>query len=161
VEIRFTLGDEDILNLTRVSSASGWGMFLFVSLLALMFLVGIYLIDHEFAAAGWLWLAASTAVGIATYEVPRVQARHSLRQNPSSHGEIVLRITDDGLESVFPTGISRLQWRAFTKYKETKDLFLLYMSPSRPAFIPKRVLSQEQVLNLRAILKKQILHSES
>ena len=40
-------------------------MFLFVLLLALMFLVGIYLVDHDLAVIGWIWLAASAGIGIA------------------------------------------------------------------------------------------------
>src|SRR6267378_177025 len=46
MEIRFTVTEEDGLNAMRASPRNGWGTFLFVLLLALLFLVGIYLIDH-------------------------------------------------------------------------------------------------------------------
>ena len=44
-----------------------WSMFLFVLLLALLFLVGIYLINHNLPMAGWLWLVMSAVIGIAVY----------------------------------------------------------------------------------------------
>ena len=58
MEIRFTVTEEDGLNAMRASPKNGWGTFLFVLLLALLFLVGIYLIDHDLPVAVYLWLGA-------------------------------------------------------------------------------------------------------
>jgi hypothetical protein len=131
-------------------------MFLFVLLLGLMFLVGIYLINQDLATAGWCWLAISVGIGIAVYEVPRFQFRRSMRRNPSFQGEIVLLLNDKGIDSTFATGKSQLQWRAFTKYKETGHVFVLSMSRTRGIFIPKRVMSPQQIEELRSLLKAQI-----
>jgi hypothetical protein len=128
-------------------------MFLFVLLLALLFLVGIYLVNHGLQVAGWVWLASSAALGIAVYEVPRIQARRSLKSNPSAQGEIVYVLDDHGTVATFSTGESRFEWRAYTKYEETGALFLLFVSPQRYTSIPKRVMSAEQIEELRGLLK--------
>jgi hypothetical protein len=156
VEIRFTPEKDDALNVLRAVSTPQWGMFLFVLLLALLFLVGIYLIDHDFALAGYIWLTMSAAIGIATYEVPRIQARRAIRLNPSAQGEIVFTFEDEGINAIVPTGRSQLEWRAYTKFKETDHLFLLFFSPSRYSYIPKRVMSQQDIQQLRGLLKLRV-----
>jgi disulfide bond formation protein DsbB len=52
MEIRFRPTEEDALNAMRSSSMPRWAMFLFVLLLALLFVVGIFLINHDFLLAG-------------------------------------------------------------------------------------------------------------
>jgi hypothetical protein len=133
-----------------------WMMFLFVLLLGLLFLVGIFLIDHGLALAGWIWLAVSAGIGIAVYEVPRFQIRQGLKSNPSSQGEIVYVFDDRGCVVTFATGESRLDWNAYTKCKETGTSFLLFFSPHRYALIPKRVMSAEQIEEFRGLLKTKI-----
>jgi hypothetical protein len=121
-----------------------------------MFLVGIFLIDHDLSAIGWTWLAVSAAIGIAAYEVPQIQTRRAMRRNPSIQGEIVLLISDMGIEATFATGKSELRWQAFVKCKETAQLFVLSTSPQRATYIPKRVLSSQQIEELRALLRERI-----
>ncbi|HST11552.1 MAG TPA: YcxB family protein [Terriglobales bacterium] len=130
-------------------------MFLFILLLALMFLVGIYLVDHALPEVGYVWLALSVLLGIAVYEVPRRQTRRALKSNPSAQGEIVLIVNQRGVVSTFLTGKSELEWRAFTKYKETERIFLL-STGIRSSFIPKRAMSAEQVRELRNLLTENI-----
>jgi len=154
--IRFRLNEEDGLNAMRATSMPSWGMFLFVLLLALLFLVGIYLINHNFPVAGWLWLVMSAVIGIAVYEVPRIQVKRSLRSSPSAQGEIVLALDDEGTVATFSTGESRVNWRAYTKYKETGSMFLLFLSPSRYMSIPKRAMTPQQIEDLRALVKARI-----
>ncbi len=154
--IRFTPTEEDGLNAMRASSIPSWGMFLFVVLLALLFLVGIYLINHDLPVAGWLWLALSAVIGIAVYEVPRIQVKRSLRTSPSAQGEIVLALDDEGTVATFPTGESRLNWRAYTKCKETGSMFLLFFSAYRYVSIPKRAMTPQQIEELRALVKARI-----
>jgi len=154
--IRFRPSEEDGLNAMRASSMPSWAMFLFVLLLALLFLVGIYLINHNLPVAGWLWLVMSAVIGIAVYEVPRMQVKRSLRSSPSAQGEVVLVLDGEGTVATFPTGESRLNWRAYTRYKETGSMFLLFFSPYRFMSIPKRAMTAEQIEDLRALVKSRI-----
>jgi len=129
MEVRYSFTNEDALNALRASSRPSWALFLFLLLLVLLFLVGIYLIEHDLSAIGWVWLAASAALGIAVYEVPRFQIRRAMGRNPSLQGEIVLYLSDEGVEATFATGKSKLLWRAFVKFKETAHLFVLSTAP--------------------------------
>jgi hypothetical protein len=128
-------------------------MFTFVLLLALLFVVGIYLVDHDFRTVGYVWLAMSVSIGIATYEVPRLQARRAMMRNPSAQGEITYSFKESGVSAVYPTGTSQLQWCAFTKFRETDRFFLLYFSSSGYGFFPKRAMSPDQICELRGILE--------
>ena len=156
MEIRYRPTEEDGLNALRASSMPQWNMFLFVLLLILLFLVGIYLIDHDLSLIGWMWLTLSALIGIAVYEVPRMKVWKALRNNPSAQGEIIFVLNDKGTAATFPTGESRLDWRAYTKYRETETIFLLFFSPYRCMSIPKRVMSPEQIEELRSLLRTRI-----
>jgi YcxB-like protein len=160
MEIRYTPTSEDSLNALRASPRPAWALSLFVLLLSLMFVVGIYLIDHDLTAIGWVWLAASVALGIAVYEAPRIQTRRALKTTPSAQGEIAITFADAGTMATYPTGKSELEWRAYTRYKETEHGFLLFLSSYRSIFIPKRVMSPEQVRELRSLLSSHLRKPE-
>lgn len=145
MEIRYTPNAEDSLNALRASSRPAWALSLFVLMLSLMSLVGIYLVDHGLGAIAWTWLAPSVAPGIAVYEAPRIQTRRALKTSPSAQGEIVITFDDTGTRAGYPTGKSELEWRAYTRYKETEHGFLLFLSSYRSVFVPKRIMSPEQV----------------
>ena len=155
MEIRYTPTAEDSIHALRATSQPGWSVFLFVLLLSLMFLVGIYLLHHDLQVIGWVWLGLSATLGIAVYEVPQRQALRALRSNPSAQGEIVLTLDDKGMAASYPTGRSELEWRAYTRYKETDQVFLLNTG-SRSSFIPKRAMSSDEVRELRALLNAKI-----
>ena len=153
MEIRYKPTAEDVINAMRAKAQPPWEMFLFVLLLALMFLVGIYLVYHDLGTIGWAWLALSAALGIAVYEVPQLRARRAIEKNPSARGDIVLNISDAGIDGVAATGNTQLRWEAYTKYKETEHVFLLDSDYGRSLFIPKRAMSLEQIQELRELLR--------
>ena len=156
VEVRFTPSNQDALNAMRATSMPVWGMFTFVLLLILLFLVGIYLLDHDLIVIGWIWIGMSATVGLLTYEIPRYSLRRAMAQNPSAQGEITFVFTEVGVAAMFPTGESRLGWQAFTKFKETEHLFLIFFSRYGYNYVPKRVMSPGEVDELRGILKSRV-----
>ena len=156
MEIRYQLTNEDMRNALRAAPRSVWGSFQFRTWLTLLFLVGMGLIELGFSTAGWIWLVASFGLGMAAYEVPRYRVRRALRENPSAQGEIVADVNNEGVLVIFATGRTQMGWPAFIKSRETAALFLLFTSPYKSIFIPKRVLSQEQIEELRSLLKANI-----
>jgi YcxB-like protein len=156
MELTYKLTNEDITNMLHASSRPLWALVLFALLLAGMFAVGIYLLGHDLAEVGWFWLAISASLGIVVYAVPPIQIRRELRRRPDLQGEIILRLSPEGIEITFATGKSQLQWRAYSKYKETAHLFVLTASSSGSRFIPKRVMSPQQLEEMRALLRAQI-----
>jgi hypothetical protein len=156
MELRFTPTEQDVGDLYRISSIPGWNTFICVLLLVVLFLVGAYLVDHGIAVAGWVWLVLSVALGIGMYEVPRLQMRRAFRRSPSTAGEYVYTLNENGVATNFSTGTSRVEWNAFVKYQETASFFLLFLSPSRYWWIPKRAISPEQAAELATLLKAHI-----
>jgi len=145
MELRYTPTEDDLSSSWRDLKAPRFVLFLYILLLSLLALVGLYLIEHDFASIGWLWMVLPVVIGIAAFEVPRMRARRAFKRNPSIRGEIIVTLNDEGTAWKYPTGESRLDWRTYIKYRETKAGFLLYLSPERTTFIPKRVMSAEQI----------------
>jgi YcxB-like protein len=85
-----------------------------------------------------------------------IQIRRELRRRPDLQGEIVLLLSPAGIEVTFATGKSQLQWRAYSKYKETAYLLVLTASSSGSRFNPKRVMSPQQLEEMRSLLRAQI-----
>ncbi len=156
MELRFKLAEDEALEALQATASRGWVTFLFILRLALLFLVGIYLIDHGFTVVGWIWLTVSVVIGIAMYQVPRMQVRREIRRAPYAQGEVAYTLNDEGTMAIFSTGRSQLDWRHYTRYKETRNLFLLFFSPTRYTVIPKRVMSPEQIEQLRSLLVARI-----
>jgi hypothetical protein len=156
MELRYKLTNQDITNILRASSRPLWALILFALLLGGMFAVGIYLVAHDLAEVGWIWLAISAALGIVVYALPPIQIRRELRRRPDLQGEIVLILSPAGIEVSFATGKSQLQWRAYSGYKETALLFALNTSSSGSRFIPKRMMSPQQLEELRGLLQTQV-----
>jgi hypothetical protein len=155
IEVRFRPMTEDVVEGARGSSSPWWVTWLFVLLLSLLFLIGLILIDLHHTTIGSIWLALSVVFGFAVYEAPVLEARRSLASNPSAQGEIVITMDDRGVTMTFPTGHSVLQWRAFTRYKETGKVFLIFGS-NRGTCIPKRVMSDEQIQQVRGLLSSRV-----
>jgi hypothetical protein len=60
----------------------------------------------------------------------------------------------DGIAAISPSGSWQVVWQAFTQYRETKASFLLLTAPYTVGmYIPKRVMSPEQITELREMLK--------
>ena len=71
MEIRYRPTAEDGMHAMRATTQPAWALFLFVLLLGLMFLVGIYLVDHDLAGIGWTWPVLSAVLGILMYHSPQ------------------------------------------------------------------------------------------
>ncbi|MGA3053945.1 MAG: YcxB family protein [Candidatus Korobacteraceae bacterium] len=156
MELRFTPTEEDARDLSRINLIPGWYTFLSLLLLLLSFLVAVHLIQHGIAIAGWVWLVLTVVLAGAMYEVPRFQAHRAFRHSPSVQGEFVYTVNEHGVTATFPTGTSHLQWNAFVNYRETARFFLVFTSPYRYWWIPKRAISPEVASELHRILKTHV-----
>src|SRR4051812_23609479 len=156
MELRFTPSEEDVRALSRVSPGQGWYNSLSFLLLAVLFLVGAYLIDHGFVISGWAWLAFSVAIGLLMYEVPRLQMRRAFHRSPSADGEIVYTLDEKGVTARFSKGRSQMEGSAFLKCQETASFFLLFLSPYRYWWLPKRAISPGQFAECPSLLKGRI-----
>ena len=156
MKVSFTPSKEDVLNAMRAVPRSTWNVFIFIICMGSLFVIGAYLVDHDMAAFGYSWLAMSLVVSFAMYEIPRFRAQRDLTRNPSAQGEVTYSFDEKGVTVIHPTGDSRLQWSAFTRFRETDALFLLFVSGTSCRAVPKRVMSPDQIAELRKILELRI-----
>ena len=89
--------------------------------------------------------------------LPLLQAWLTWKGNPHVRGEIQCEINDDGVKMKTPTSDSFNKWESFIKTKETRNLFLLFLSKHLVYMVPKRTLQDEaQIQELRALIKQKI-----
>ena len=80
----------------------------------------------------------------------------SLQNTPFYQGKVRVHVDDFGTRFVYNTGDSNTQWSGYVRFLETKNLFMLYVSKVMFRPIPKRVLPEGQVSELREMLQKRI-----
>jgi YcxB-like protein len=160
MEFHFLPREEDWQNARSLSSTSAWGMFQFLLSFTTLFLLGGFLITTGSSVTGWLCVGLSIATALASYEVPRILQRRVFRASPFTKGEWSITINDDGITVKFPMVKSESEWRAFTRYRETKAGFVLCVSTDHIGpWIPKREMSGEQIEELRQILNTRLSRS--
>jgi hypothetical protein len=91
--------------------------------------------------------------------LPKWQARRQFLKQPGARGGRTVLIDAEGVHWRWNGGSSDVAWKNYIRGLEGKDQFLLYTSPACFNIIPKRVLTQEGVLELQGLLKKNISDS--
>jgi len=66
------------------------------------------------------------------------------------------RLTDERVQIQTPVGSTEIHWEAYVKYRETRELFLLYLQRNLAQFIPKRVLTAQQIEEVRSLIASHI-----
>jgi hypothetical protein len=84
------------------------------------------------------------------------RAVSSLLKTPYYQGKIRFVGDDSGTQFIYRTGDSNTQWSGYVRYRETKHLFLLFVSDSGFRAIPKRALPAEQASQFRNLLNQRI-----
>ncbi len=77
-------------------------------------------------------------------------------KNPSLWEPRRIEFTDDGVKTDAGIASSQMSWKAYLRFVESKDAFLLYGSSACFNIVPKRVLQPAQVDELRALLQRNI-----
>lgn len=96
----------------------------------------------------WTWLAMGKTF--------QLSARNQFAKNPALRGPRRVEFNDDGVNTDAGIASSQVSWKAYLRYVESKDTFLLYTSPACFVIVPKRVLQPEQVNELRGLLQSHV-----
>jgi len=94
-------------------------------------------------------------IGI-TRILPQWSARKQFSRQPGAHGPRTVLLDDTGVHWHWNGGSSDIAWKNYVRGLEGKTQFLLYTSPACFNIIPKRALTPEGLLELRALLKQYI-----
>jgi hypothetical protein len=157
MELRYTLTLEDLTHALK-AMAPRWATWVFAFMFLLLFMVGIYLIDHDFVALGVAWIALCSLMELTVYQAHSCsfQAKRIFRNTPRLREPISLAADEGGIVLTFSTGRSELNWKTYTKYKETNFLFLLNLSPRQYTIVPKRAMQAENIGEFRRLLAAHI-----
>ncbi len=82
--------------------------------------------------------------------------RRDFRKHPNFSVPQVLKVNDDGLYCVSDIAEGSAKWSAFTKFQETRNLFMLQMGARMFRVIPKRALSTPEIDELRELLRRRL-----
>ena len=106
---------------------------------------GLSVLIIPYAALGGL----AFPLAMIRVRVPAL-ARRLHRQRANSHSPISVNWSDAGFAAKTPTASSLTPWAHYFRWREDSHVILLYLTEVLFQFIPKRVLSAEQLASLRA-----------
>lgn len=110
--------------------------------------------QFAFAAAVAAWLAiVSLVLGMLRLQLPG-RTRRRFSEERSLHGEVRLSWSEDHLTFETSNGHSRHSWDEFGKWAESKAVFIVFYTERLFSFVPKRVLSSNEVEELRELLAR-------
>jgi hypothetical protein len=163
VDFQFTL--DDYRNAVRTHYRKGasaytrWMLKLTLIIGVLLLLAGVLLVITGQRALGvvlppvlvgalWTWLGMGK-----TY---LLSARSQFVKNPALRQPRRVEFNDDGVNTDAGIASSQVTWKAFLRYVESIETFLVYTSPACFVIVPKRVLQPEQVNELRRLFQTHI-----
>lgn len=82
--------------------------------------------------------------------------RRDYRAHPNIQREHALRVDEEGLYLESEIGRIETRWPAYTRWRETKSLFLLYLGSRSFEIIPKRAFSPQQLQEFRWLLSAKL-----
>lgn len=88
--------------------------------------------------------------------LPRWNARRQFLKQPGAQGKRSVFFDGSGIHWRWNGGSADVTWKNYVRSLEGKKQFLLYTSPACFNIIPKRALTLEGLLELRALLKQNI-----
>jgi hypothetical protein len=154
MQIQFTPTEQDWRSTLQDSPMSGWGMLQWFLTFVPLFLLGGSWASHGYEIAGGICLISSIGIALAGYEVPRLHHRKVFRTSKTVQWERTVTVDERGITTTLPVGQLQYEWRAFSRFSETKTSFLLCTSPQLVSvWIPKRAMSPAQIDELRGILR--------
>jgi hypothetical protein len=98
--------------------------------------------------AAWIWIGMG--------KMYLLSARSQFAKNPVLREPRRVEFSDEGVKTDAGIASSQVSWKAFLRYVESADTFLLYTSPACFVVFPKRVLQPEQVDELRRLFQTHI-----
>ena len=85
-----------------------------------------------------------------------LRVRRSFRQDNRLQEQFEVVISQSGIDVSSPTRSSKYAWSAFTRFVESKNLFLVYQAPKVFNVFPKRAFTPGDVESFRSLLSEQL-----
>ena len=85
--------------------------------------------------------------------LPRLQARQAIKSGSRVLDPVEATISDAGIDASSSVAAMKFTWDAFTRYSETKNLFLVYPGARMFHIYPKRAFTPGDVDTFRGLLE--------
>jgi YcxB-like protein len=125
-------------------------------LIGLILASGIRLYIASGGTAGVLPLAGLLLWFLLRFVYRPYYLKRDYRNHPNLAREHSLSIDDSGLQARSEVAEGRRAWTAYTKYRETRNLFVLYLGSRMFEIIPKRAFSAVQLEELRNLVRQHL-----
>ena len=99
---------------------------------------------------------APLAVVLLCRSVMPVWISKDFRKNPNFSRETHLLIDEEGVHSRNEIGQGHKKWIAYSRYRETANLFLLYLGARSFEAIPKRAFANSELDEFRQLLRRKL-----
>jgi hypothetical protein len=86
----------------------------------------------------------------------RLLVRRSFRQDKRLQQPFEVVVSQDGIDVSSPTSSTKYGWSAFTRYVESKNLFLVYQAPKVFNVFPKRAFAPGEEEFFRSMLSERL-----
>jgi len=103
-----------------------------------------------------MWVGILTIATISNFRKQKVRVKKAWESNRSFHRPKTSEITAFSVTYCDPVQRSEYQWDAFTKFEETRNLFVLILGGVSTIILPKRAFSSQEEMNALRELAKQI-----
>lgn len=131
-----------------------------LSIDAALFVFGIFFYIYSAPDLGVYAIGLSIFLGLILFLVPSLVFRRIYRRNSRIFGHRTVSISDTGIVSDHPLGHSETTWNMFERFRETKNLFLLYQSADLTSPMPKRVFANPaELAQFRVLLTSKVRSS--
>lgn len=164
MQILFTPSFEDFLAAQRLHAKhSIWSRFgrvlrryIFpaIGLIFLAFSILFVLRDEYIESASIMFFLGLIFALPSILRLIRIRRRY--RRTRSGSGECEIDLSEDRICTKRQYSKSEVDWKAIHSFSEDGKVFLLYLSPAKTIIIPKRVCSETQVNELRALLSQKV-----
>jgi hypothetical protein len=152
MRIEYTLSENEFVEAQRAHA--GWpGRVLpfFGGLLTLASVVNLAQ-DRNHLSTG----VAGILIGGALAFGWRILVSYSYRKDRRLHGKFAATFSDNGIEVLSSSGSSNNAWEGFTRYEETKRLFLFFQGPACFHMFPKNCFAPGECEALRVLVQQKV-----
>jgi len=108
-----------------------------------------------FSSAVPLLALAALWLGCPLIYMP-FKLKRDFQKHPNFARECWVHVDDDGLRSQSDVSSGETKWAAFIKFRETSNLFMLFLGGRMFKVIPKRAFSAPQLEEFRELLRRKL-----
>jgi hypothetical protein len=82
--------------------------------------------------------------------------KRDFKKHPNFSRDCSVQVNETGLHSQSDVSTGETKWAAFVKFRETRNLFMLYLGGRMFKVIPKRAFSAAQLEEFRELLRQKL-----